>query len=192
MIERLEALDRWLVVAANSHRTPWLDAVMVFFTEREVWFPAYAVLLVLLIYVFGRRAVLLVPLLAASIGLADLISSRFFKPYFARLRPCHDPELSATLNLIHGCGGQFGFMSSHAANSFALAVFVNLILPRRYRAAKWLLLVWAALVSYSRVYLAAHFASDVLAGAALGSLLAWLSVMLYQRLSGPGPLAKAS
>ena len=181
MSEQLQTLDRWLVVAANSHRTPWLDAVMIFFTEREVWFPAYFVLVVVVSYLFGRRAIVLLPLLAASVGLADLTSSRFFKPYFGRLRPCHDPELSATLNLIHGCGGQFGFISSHAANAFAFAVFMNLVLPRRYRAAKWLLLVWALLVSYSRIYLAAHFASDVVAGAALGSLLAWLGVTIYKR-----------
>ncbi|UOG72775.1 phosphatase PAP2 family protein [Hymenobacter tibetensis] len=185
MIEQLQALDRWLVVAANSHRTPKLDALMIFFTEREVWFPAYFVLLVLLSYLYKRRALLVVPLLGLSVGLADLISSRFFKPYFARLRPCHDPELSATLNLIHGCGGQFGFLSSHAANAFAFAIFVNLVLPRQYRVAKWLLLVWAVLVSYSRIYLAAHFASDVLAGATLGTLTALLSATIYKRLTTP-------
>jgi undecaprenyl-diphosphatase len=165
---------------------------MIFFTEREVWFPAYFVVGVLLIYLFKRRAVLLLPLLGASVGLADLISSRFFKPYFARLRPCHDPELSAALDLIHGCGGQFGFISSHAANAFAFAVFVNLVLPRQYRIAKWLLLAWAALVSYSRIYLAAHFTSDVLAGTTLGSLLAWGCVTIYKRLATSDSLARTS
>ncbi|WBO86138.1 phosphatase PAP2 family protein [Hymenobacter yonginensis] len=182
MIEALQSFDRWLLVAANTHRTPKLDTLMVFFTERLVWFPAYFVLLVMLAYLFGRRAWLLLPLLGASVALADVISSRLFKPYFARLRPCHDPDLSATLNLINGCGGQFGFMSSHAANAFALTVFMNLVLPRRYRVAKWLLLGWAMVVSYSRMYLAAHFPSDVLAGAILGSLLAWGSATLFRRL----------
>ena len=183
LLTQLDALDRWLLVAANSHRTPKLDAWMVFFTERFVWFPAYLVLLVVLAYLYGRRARLLIPLLALSVALADGISSRFFKPYFARLRPCHDPDLSATLNLVNGCGGQFGFISSHAANSFALAVFVALVLPRRYRVAKWMLFIWASLVSYSRMYLAAHFPSDVLAGALLGSGLAWLCAWAYQRLA---------
>ncbi|MET4104690.1 phosphatase PAP2 family protein [Hymenobacter sp. UYP22] len=183
MLEQLQALDRWLLVAANAHRTPKLDAWMVFFTERFVWFPAYFVLLVVLAYLYGRRARLLLPLLGLSVALADMISSRFFKPYFARLRPCHDPDLSATLNLVNGCGGQFGFISSHAANAFALAVFVALVLPRRYRVAKWLLFVWACLVSYSRMYLAAHFPSDVLAGALLGSGLAWLCAWAYERLA---------
>ncbi|WP_045690280.1 phosphatase PAP2 family protein [Hymenobacter sp. AT01-02] len=183
MIEQLQALDRWLLIAANAHRTPRLDTWMVFFSERFVWFPAYFVLLVVLAYLYQRRAFLLLPLLGLSVALADMISSRFFKPYFARLRPCHDPDLSATLNLVNGCGGQFGFISSHAANAFSLAVFVALVLPRRYRVAKWFLFLWAAIVSYSRMYLAAHFPSDVLAGTLLGCVLAWGCAKVYQRLS---------
>ena len=161
---------------------------MVFFTDREVWFPAYAVLVVVLIYLMERRAYLLLPLLGLSVALADSITSRLFKPFFGRLRPCHDPLLVNKLNLVDGCGGQFGFMSSHAANAFAFAIFIMLVLPPRYRVGKWLLVVWAVLVSYSRVYLAAHFPSDILAGAALGSLLAWGSATLYQRLTPSGPL----
>lgn len=183
MIESLQAFDRWLLIAANAHHTPRLDPWMIFFSERLVWFPAYFVLLVVLVYLYGRRAVLLLPLLGLSVALADIVSSRFFKPYFARLRPCHDPDLSATLNLANGCGGQFGFISSHAANAFALAVFIALVLPRRFRIAKWLLFIWAGIVSYSRMYLAAHFPSDVLAGALLGSGLAWGCAWAYGRLA---------
>ena len=193
MIEQLQALDRWLLVAANSYHSPGLDKWMVFFTERLVWFPAYFVLLVVLIYHYGRRARLLLPLLGANIALADLISSRFFKPYFARLRPCHNPDLSAALNLANGCGGQFGFMSSHAANSFALAVFMALVLPRRFRVAKGLLFIWASVVSYSRIYLGAHYPTDVLAGALLGTATAWLCATAYQRLAARWwPLATAA
>lgn len=182
LIEALQSLDNELLLAANRHHAPWLDELMVFFTERLVWFPAYFVLLVVLAYLMGRRAWLLLPLLGLSVALADSISSRLFKPYFARLRPCHDPNLSTTLNLVNGCGGQFGFMSSHAANAFALTVFVAIVLPRRFRVAKWLLLAWALAVSYSRIYLAAHFPSDVLAGALLGGMLAWGCATLYKRL----------
>ena len=180
MLDQLKALDRWLLVAANVHHSPKLDQWMIFFSERFVWFPAYLVIILALSYLYGRRAALLLPLLGLSVLLADTISSRFFKPYFARPRPCHDPTVSATLNLAEGCGGQFGFLSSHAANAFALVVFLWLVLPTRYRVAKWLLLLWALAVSYSRVYLGAHYPSDVLAGAALGSLLAWGCAALFK------------
>jgi undecaprenyl-diphosphatase len=153
---------------------------MIFFTDRFVWFPAYFVMVVVLGYLFERRAFLLLPSLALSILLADGISSRIFKPYFARLRPCHDPELSETLNLIHGCGGQFGFLSSHAANAFSLAVFLGLVLPRRFWLLKIIVVVWAMVVSYSRIYLGAHYPSDVLAGTLLGCIAAWGCATLYQ------------
>lgn len=179
MIDHLQELDRWLVLAANDAATPALDQLMIFFSDRLVWFPAYLVIILGLGYLFERRALLLLPMLGLSVALADSISSRFFKPYFARLRPCHDPRLSATLNLANGCGGQFGFISSHAANAFALAVFLCLALPPRYRLAKALLLLWAALVSFSRIYLAAHYPTDVVAGALLGSALAWGCYRLY-------------
>ncbi|WP_460611773.1 phosphatase PAP2 family protein [Hymenobacter seoulensis] len=195
MIERLQHLDRWLLVAANSYHAPRLDAWMVFLSERFVWFPAYFVIIVALCYLYGRRALLLLPMIGLSVALSDSISSRLFKPYFARLRPCHDSDLSTTLNLVNGCGGQFGFLSSHAANAFSLAVFLYLVLPSRYRVAKVLLLVWAALVSYSRMYLAAHYPSDVLAGALLGSLVAWACATAYHRLAArwwPQLMAKES
>lgn len=181
MIEHLQELDRWLVQSANDVATPALNQFMIFFSDRLVWFPAYLVIIIALGYLYERRALLLLPLLGLSVALADVISSRFFKPYFARLRPCHDPQLSATLNLANGCGGQFGFISSHAANAFALAVFLTLALPPRFRLVKLLLLVWAALVSFSRIYLAAHYPTDVVAGALLGSVLAWGCYWLYQR-----------
>ena len=68
----------------------------------------------------------------------------------------------------YGCGGQFGFMSSHAANTMALTVFLSLALPPRFRLFKWVLLIWTVISGYSRVYLAAHYPGDVLAGWAGG------------------------
>ncbi|SMB99166.1 phosphoesterase PA-phosphatase related [Hymenobacter roseosalivarius DSM 11622] len=157
-----------------------MDAWMIFFTDRFVWFPAYFVIALALGYLYKRRARLLLPLLGLSVLLSDAISSRVFKPYFARLRPCHDPNLSETLNLVHGCGGQFGFISSHAANAFSLAVFLILVLPPRFWLVKILLIVWAVTVSYTRMYLGVHYPSDVLAGTLLGSLAAWACAKLYQ------------
>ena len=83
-----------------------------------------------------------------------------------RYRPCKNAELTATLHNPVGCGGWYGFASSHATNTFAVAIFVSLLLKKR---AAWIgLLCWAALVSYSRIYLGKHYPADVVGGAMLG------------------------
>ena len=185
MFEALQALDQRLLLALNHAHTPALDAVMVFVSNRTVWFPAYALLTGWLIWHFRRRAVLLLPLLIAAVALADSITSRLFKPFFWRLRPCHAPELAGLLHLPDGCGGQFGFLSSHTANSVALAVFLALVLPgNRFRGLKIGVALWAMLLSYSRIYLGAHYPSDVLGGALVGALLAWGAAQLFRRGSG--------
>ena len=181
LLTTIKALDQKLLLAINHAHTPALDALMVFASNRLVWFPAYAVLLGWLIYLFRRGSWLLVPLLLATVGLADSITSRLFKPFFARPRPCHDGLLVGLLHLPDGCGGQFGFLSSHAANSVGLSVFLAMVLPAgRFRPLKWGLVAWALLLSYSRVYLAAHYPSDVLGGALIGALLAWLAATLFR------------
>lgn len=184
MLEALQSFDRRVLLAVNHAHTPALDALMQFASNRNAWFPCYFLLILWLIYLFRHRAWLLLPLIIAAVGLADSTTSRLFKPFFARLRPCHDPTLLGQLHLPDGCGGQFGFLSSHAANSFALAIFLDLILPKgHFRALKIGAFGWALLLSYSRMYLGAHFPADVLGGAVVGALLGWLAAGAFQQLS---------
>ncbi|MFD2717746.1 phosphatase PAP2 family protein [Hymenobacter monticola] len=184
MLESIKALDRAAILAVNRANSPALDTIMVFASNRLVWFPVYAVLIGWLIYHYRRRALLLLPLVIAAVALADSITSRLFKPFFGRPRPCHDAALFAQLHLPDGCGGQFGFLSSHAANSMALAVFLAVVLPTgRFKAIRIALFSWAVLLSYSRMYLGAHYLTDVLGGAAIGALLGWGAALLYQQLA---------
>jgi len=96
------------------------------------------------------------------------------KPFFERFRPSKDPELQHLVHIVNEYrGGRFGFASSHAGNSFALAIFIFQIFKERYGWVKWMFL-WAAVVSYSRIYLGVHYPGDIIVGASIGLLMGWM------------------
>ncbi|MBA9077355.1 phosphatase PAP2 family protein [Rufibacter quisquiliarum] len=182
-METLKSLDQALFLELNSRHTPFWDQVMVLVTNKYVWVPFYLLLIILMIYFYRRRGALMVLTLGASVGLADFIASGIFKPFFARLRPCHDAVVGATVQAINGCGGKYGFVSSHAANSFAIAAFFCFLLPARQWPLKVALILWASLISYSRIYLGVHYPGDITVGAAIGVVTAWLGIYLYHIIS---------
>lgn len=167
MIDWLIDIDKSAMVALNALHSPLLDPVMVFFSNKWVWAPLYALLIYILYRRFAMKAWWLILALVAVIAVADRLTSGVMKPAFARYRPCHDTEMAAKIHVVDGCGGRYGFPSSHAANTFALAAFFCFLFrwQRRYR---WLVL-WAATVSYSRIYLGVHYPMDVV----VGSLVGW-------------------
>ena len=181
-MEKIKQLDQALFLELNSRHSPFWDTVMVLVSNKFVWIPFYLLIIALLLYFYRRRGALMILALGASVGLADFIASGIFKPFFERLRPCHEEVIGATVYVIDGCGGRFGFVSSHAANSFAIAAFLCFLLPVRHWPLKILLLVWAAIISYSRIYLGVHYPGDITVGAAIGLLTAWLGLVAYRLL----------
>jgi undecaprenyl-diphosphatase len=144
-------------------------------SERFSWIPFYVVLAVLMGFKFKWKLLIILPFAGLLIFFADQISVHFFKDVFLRLRPCHNPTIADLVHIVNDhCGGKYGFVSSHAANTFALAVFVGLVLKNHF---KWMLsfmLVWATIVSYSRIYLGVHYPGDVLGGALLGASIGFV------------------
>jgi undecaprenyl-diphosphatase len=183
VLENLKKLDHELFIFLNGLHHPFWDKIMITASDKYFWFPFYALLLAFLVYQFRKKSYLLLPAIALTIGAANSISSEIFKPWIARLRPCHDASLAQVINLVDGCGGSYGFMSSHAANSFGIAVLMMVTLERKYNWLKLLMLTWAAVVSYSRIYLGAHFPGDVVAGALLGSISALFFGWLFRKLA---------
>jgi len=103
----------------------------------------------------------------------DQVASSFFKPLFERFRPTHHPDFKEMVDIVNGYrGGRYGFISSHATNSFGLAVFISLLF--RHRRVTISVVCWALLNSYTRIYLGVHFISDILAGIIVGTILAFL------------------
>lgn len=185
MPETLGSLDQSVSIFLNHFLSPGLDTFMLCWSGKWIWFPLYGFLLYYLSFRFkGRKLMYLLTSLALLILLSDQTASAVFKPLFERLRPCHDPALLPFLRLPGGCGGLYGFASSHASNSMALAVFF-LMLPAsgRNRFPGIMLLIWALINGWSRIYLGMHFVSDVLCGFAIGAFWAALLHLTMRKLS---------
>ena len=180
MRDAVNQLDTDLFLWFNGLYAPWLDPVMVLITGRDVWIPFYALLIGWLAFQYRKRAVGMVLTLAVAVALSDQTASALLKPLTHRLRPCHTPGLENIIHPVLECGGLYGFASSHAANTFALATGLWLLLGQQYPVVRWVFL-WAVIVSYSRIYVGAHYPLDVLAGAGIGVLAALLCVGLYHR-----------
>lgn len=182
MIEFLIELDKKIFLALNGFHAPWLDPVMLLITDTFVWLPLYAGLLFFIFKEFKKGGWMVLLGIALTIVIADQVTSTIMKPYFARLRPSHEPSLQEFIHLVNGYKGKkFGFASSHAANTFGAATFFFLLFRKRFEWI-WVLFVWASLVTYSRIYLGLHYPGDILAGALVGALAAWAGYKLFRWL----------
>ncbi len=177
-------MDAQLFLFLNGLHADWLDPVMVAITEMWPWIPLYLLLLFLVFKQFGKRGWWILLGVCVVILCSDQLSAHVCKPLFQRLRPCFNPELEGLVHLPNGLpGGRFGFVSSHAANTFAVASYLTGVLWRRYRWIGWVLYGWAFLSSYSRIYVGVHYPGDIVAGAALGILIGLLGAMVLRKLS---------
>lgn len=186
MLETLKEIDTQWFMWINSHHTTALDWTM--WTLSQHW--SWAVVIVLAFVLLTLRKE---PrrwwLMAIGVVLCFLLADQgsvLIKDTVCRLRPCHALE-DVRMFRTH-CGGQYGFVSSHAANAFAVALFFVLRYWKRVRR-QWpllLLIVWALATSYSRAYLGKHYPGDLVCGAILGCIIAlivwWLTDMIEKKL----------
>ena len=179
MMVFLEEIDKTLLLWLNGWHSPFFDDIMFFISGKWQWIPFYMLLIALIIRKYKRKAIVILIAAGVLITLSDQLSN-LLKETVQRPRPCKDAEIGHLVVLVNDyCRGAYGFVSAHAANSFALAGFISLLFRN-----KWVtmgMLSWAAIVSYSRIYLGVHYPGDIIAGAVLGLLL---SRIIYIVISG--------
>ncbi|MBI2968238.1 MAG: phosphatase PAP2 family protein [Bacteroidetes bacterium] len=181
MLESIKNIDEKLFLILNGTHNAFFDAVMYWSSEKFFWIPFYALLLWLMYRKLKGKTFLLLFFIILLIAVTDQTSVRFFKNVFLRLRPCHEPHLEGLVRLVaDSCGGMYGFISNHAANTFALAWFLSGALRKKMRFIAPALLLWASLVSYSRIYVGVHYPGDVLAGALWGVIVSIVILFFYR------------
>ncbi len=178
-LEQLINLDKQLLLAMNGSDSLFWDGVMHVYTTTVVWIPFALALIYLLIKNNSlMNFIVLLVMCALVITLTDGITSTICKPLFARFRPTHDPEIMYMVDVVNNYRAfKYGFMSSHASNSFGIAVFVMLLVKNRLLSIS--LVVWALLNCYSRIYLGVHYPGDIICGTMVGILCGVLVYKLY-------------
>lgn len=178
-IQQLIATDRQVLLAQNGSDSLFWDGFMWIVSDTKTWIAA-AIMLLYIILKNNKlpQGLIIIVAIALVITCADQFASGLCKPLFARYRPAQDPEIMYLVDIVNGYrGGRYGFISSHAANTFAVAMFISLLVRN-----KWLtilMFVWAIIPSYSRIYLGVHYPGDILCGAFAGCVIACLIYGLY-------------
>jgi undecaprenyl-diphosphatase len=175
----LQHLDQQLLLFLNSHNSPFWDTVMYTISGRVIWAPLYLAILLYLGFTYKRKFLIIIFFIILAVTLADQFSVQLFKNVFHRLRPCHEPSLMGMVHLVKGeCGGLYGFVSSHASNSFNVALLSLMFIKRRWYTIS--IIIWASVIGYSRIYLGVHYPGDVICGAMLGAFIGWGVYKLYE------------
>ena len=183
MLEFITNIDTRLTLLLNGSDSVMLDTIAVTATKTGTWIP----LGILLLYVLMRmkdwkNALLVILCVAIAITLADQMASGIFKPLVARLRPSHTPELQGVIDLVGDYrGGRYGFFSSHAANTCAVAVFLSLLFRKRVFTVA--ICSWAMVNSWTRLYLGVHYVGDIMVGLIWGAFVGWMVFRLYRFLT---------
>jgi len=176
MIEEILKLDSKLFLYLNNLGTSKFDIFWISLSKIEANILMYFFLILLFFYIQKIRPKLIYIfyhffVIALMIAITDQ-GANFFKDSFQRLRPCYNESIIDSLRLVkENCGGKYGFFSAHASNSFSLAIFFGLLFINRIRYIIFITIVYASLISYSRIYLGVHYPIDIIVGSTFGTFV---------------------
>ena len=181
MLDYLKNIDESLFLFLNGLHNDVFDFIMHWITYQQTWYLFYLLLVIWMFWKYKQNAFIPILVIILAITISDQFTSSFMKPFFERLRPCHDPAISHLVHVVDGCGGQYGFASSHASNSFVLATLLFLFFRTKFKYTS-ILFIWAVVVAYSRIYVGVHFPGDIIVGAIAGFMVGLILFYFYSKI----------
>ncbi len=181
-LNTIKSLDTELLLFVNGLHNSFFDELMYTFSQIFVWIPFYVSVLYLIIISHKKKdAVWVILSFVLCIVIADQVSSGIIKEAVQRLRPSRNPALEGIIHIVNGyTGGKYGFVSSHAANSFGFALLSSLVFKQKTYTT--FVFIWAVIVSYSRIYLGVHYPFDILGGMVVGVMAALIAYFALKKL----------
>ena len=173
--------DKQLLLLLNGSESLFLDSMVVTLTTAWTWIPLYISLLIVVIKNSDSALKILLTILSAGLCvlLAGTVDDTIVKPLVGRWRPTRDPEIGILVDIVDGYrGGDYGFFSAHAANTFSIAIFFCWLV--RCRLLSIALVLWSLTNCWTRLYLGVHFPGDILVGLCWGALVGTGVYFLYR------------
>lgn len=180
MIQDFFDWDIQIFLYFNNLGTENWDWFWLLVTNKKTWIPLYVIFLILLYIKLGWKKTLLAGIcVALMITCADQFTN-ILKAYFQRFRPCYTESIQGLFRPVDCVGrGKYGFTSAHASNHIAVAIFIGVLLRRYYKWLLYVLIVWALMIAYSRVYVGVHFTGDIFFGTLIGIFFSILFLKVY-------------
>lgn len=160
----------------------FLDAIIPIWRNKLFWIPLYLFIFSFLLLNYAKKGAIVILCLAATIAVADVVSSRVIKPNIKRVRPCNNIQMQDEVRLMVRCGSGYSFTSSHATNHMAIAVFLILTIGGIFKWIRLPLIFWALSIGYGQIYVGVHYPIDILGGALVGLIIGILTAELCRYL----------
>ncbi len=181
MFEQLDSIDRSITLFLNGSHSLFLDNIIMVATSTWVWIPIGVMMIYVVYHNLTLRDFGMVMLMFfLCVLISDQVSSSIVKPLVHRWRPTQNPEFMYLVDVVNNYrGGRFGFYSAHASNTFTVAIFFSRLFGDKM--VRLLMVSWALLNCYTRVYLGVHYFGDIVVGTCFGLLWGNLLYAVYEK-----------